>query len=150
MTVKPTLQAARSDGYVVTAPDWNTNILQEGNYALEVAAGTNTDKIAIGSIPGVQGYYDNLLVNGGFEIWQRGAGPFTSGVCADRWGIAIGGSSTLSVSQGAATNPNSKYMASGTYTHAVGGSAVLTQHVENYSEYAGRTITACVLLFTAS
>jgi len=27
----------------------------------------------------------NLLTNGGFEIWQRGNGPFVSAYCADRW-----------------------------------------------------------------
>jgi len=29
----------------------------------------------------------NLLVNGGFEFWQRGNGPFTASFCADRWAL---------------------------------------------------------------
>jgi hypothetical protein len=28
----------------------------------------------------------NLLTNGGFEVWQRGNGPFTTAYTADRWG----------------------------------------------------------------
>lgn len=43
----------------------------------------------------------NLLTNGGFEIWQRGNGPFTANgaYTADRWVIGLGGSDTLSVSR---------------------------------------------------
>jgi hypothetical protein len=42
---------------------------------------------------------DNLLTNGGFEIWQRGAGPFTASGSwsADRWMVAPVG--TMSVSR---------------------------------------------------
>lgn len=148
MTTKPTLQTARSDGYLVTHTDWNTNVLQEGRYAQEVAAGTNTDKIAIGSVAGVQGYFDNILVNGGMEIWQRGAGAFSASGAefADRWDIFLSGGSTVSVSQAAATNPNSKYMASGTYTHAVGGQCLLYQKIENWQEYVGRNVTVTAIL----
>jgi hypothetical protein len=46
----------------------------------------------------------NLLTNGGFEIWQRGAGPFSSGTyCADRWSMWPGGG-TLSVSRDTANS----------------------------------------------
>jgi hypothetical protein len=40
----------------------------------------------------------NLLTNGGFEIWQRGNGPFTANgaYAADRWGIYLEGSATCS------------------------------------------------------
>src|SRR5499427_6610596 len=43
----------------------------------------------------------NLLTNGGFEIWQRGNGPFTAtGVYGpDRWQLGITGTDTLSVVQ---------------------------------------------------
>jgi len=42
----------------------------------------------------------NLLTNGGFEIWQRGNGPFTGGVfSADRWVASIAGTDTLSISK---------------------------------------------------
>src|SRR5262252_4977444 len=41
----------------------------------------------------------NLVTNGGFEIWQRGNGPFTAtGVYGpDRWQLGITGTDTLSV-----------------------------------------------------
>jgi hypothetical protein len=43
----------------------------------------------------------NLLTNGGFEIWQRGNGPYTTSnyVCADGWKLGISGTDTLSVSK---------------------------------------------------
>src|SRR5215471_7851986 len=44
----------------------------------------------------------NLLTNGGFEIWQRGNGPFTgtgNGFGPDRWTLGIAGTDTLSVSR---------------------------------------------------
>jgi hypothetical protein len=41
----------------------------------------------------------NLLTNGGFEIWQRGNGPYTvTAFCADRWGIG-GSGGTLSITK---------------------------------------------------
>src|SRR5215510_13632472 len=39
---------------------------------------------------------ENLLTNGGFEIWQRGNGPLTTGYTTDRWLINLGGTSTMS------------------------------------------------------
>lgn len=46
----------------------------------------------------VQSYY-NFVVNGGFEVWSGGAGPFTvNGPIADTWLMDVGGT-TLSVSQ---------------------------------------------------
>lgn len=40
----------------------------------------------------------NLLINGGFSIWQRGTGPITSaGFLADRWFVYNAGGSTFSM-----------------------------------------------------
>lgn len=50
MTVKPTIEANVATGHVVTAAEWNTNVLQEALYVQEVLAGTNADKIPGGAI----------------------------------------------------------------------------------------------------
>ncbi len=45
----------------------------------------------------------NLLINSNFQIWQRGNGPFTAGLSADRWNItwnAGGTSSIVKISDG--------------------------------------------------
>jgi hypothetical protein len=46
----------------------------------------------------------NLLTNGGFEVWQRGNGPFASNgtFTADRWYLSIAGTDTLSISRNTA------------------------------------------------
>jgi hypothetical protein len=61
----------------------------------------------------------NLLTNGGFEIWQRGNGPFTLNTySADRWIAYMAGSSTLSVSRDSANADGaSQYCAALTYVH---------------------------------
>lgn len=66
---------------------------------------------------------DNLLVNGGFEIWQRGNGPFTvnGNYTADRWQPLIGGGSTFSiVADTANADTASRVCAAITYTHSTG------------------------------
>jgi hypothetical protein len=66
----------------------------------------------------------NLLTNGGFEIWQRGNGPFTAGgtFFADRWSIYLAGTDALSVSRvAAAAGLPSQYAAGVTFTLGTGG-----------------------------
>jgi hypothetical protein len=63
----------------------------------------------------------NLLVNPGFEIWQRGNGPVTtSGLyTADRWYITIGSGSSLSVQRfNGSALVGTQYSLTGTYTHS--------------------------------
>jgi len=47
----------------------------------------------------------NLLVNGGFEVWQRGAGSFTAdqAYSADRWMLFKSGGSTITVTEETST-----------------------------------------------
>ena len=44
---------------------------------------------------------NNLLSNGGFEVWQRGNGPFTGSniLCADQWTTYPAGTDTMSISK---------------------------------------------------
>lgn len=74
----------------------------------------------------------NLLTNGGFEIWQRGLGPFTvSGAfCADRWQIYAGAPSSVSITR-EPTAVRSGYSLRPTYTHGAGGIFILYQDVES-------------------
>lgn len=57
----------------------------------------------------------NLLDNGGFEIWQRGAGPFVSSYIADRWWI-----------NGANITVNREAVAADVYTGSYSVEAVTT------------------------
>jgi len=84
----------------------------------------------------------NLLTNGGFEIWQRGNGPFTANgaFTTDRWQINLGGTSTISVSRDTVNvDASSLAAAAVTYTHNVG--SALNQKLEDYAQLRGQTLT---------
>ena len=63
----------------------------------------------------------NLLVNGGFEIWQRGtsfSGAADGTYTADRWQVGKGGTSTINVDRESTTKKaNSQYSLKVAYTH---------------------------------
>ena len=91
----------------------------------------------------------NLLTNGGFEIWQRGNGPFTAGAAftADRWQLSVGAPSTCSVTR--ATGANVETSAglsslSAAYTHGASGSLRIQQTVEDYADLRGRPVSLSV------
>ena len=96
----------------------------------------------------------NLLTNGGFEIWQRGTGPFTAvGVhSADRWVVSPGGSSTMSVSRdGTNIDPQGggQYSAAVTYTHNAESFFYQPLYSES-THLRGRTISASVRVRTST
>jgi len=85
----------------------------------------------------------NLLTNGGFEIWQRGNGPFTvGGYSADKWfmGIGTGGSMSVSASQGNA-DLYSLNALSVAYTHGSAPSTI-QQDLKGAELYQFRRIVA--------
>src|SRR5215831_5936369 len=66
----------------------------------------------------------NLLTNGGFQIWQRGTGPFASSSwTADRWYTLVSGTDTMSVQRGGAGTGISGTDYSAQVTHTVGTGA---------------------------
>lgn len=68
----------------------------------------------------------NLLTNGGFEMWQRGAGPFnTNGVYGpDKWYVDIFGTDTLQVDrEGVIKKSNSLYSAKCAFVLGTGAGA---------------------------
>ena len=93
----------------------------------------------------------NLLVNGGFEVWQRGNGPFTgagTGYSADRWAAVPGSGSTMSVSRDTANSDIAGACAAVTYTHSA--VSYLNQPLTDQTAYlAGRTVTLSVRVKTS-
>jgi hypothetical protein len=99
----------------------------------------------------------NQLTNGGFEIWQRGVGPFaaTNAFTSDRWQIVLVGTDTLSVSRDNAnldTAFGGLYCAACTFVLGTGaGSTVLYQNLSSTeSGLLNRTITLSVRVRTAT
>jgi|SRR6516225_9570774 hypothetical protein len=99
----------------------------------------------------------NLLTNGGFEIWQRGNGPFTGAnpQVADRWTANQQGSDVLSTSRDTTNvDAGSTACAAVTFTLGTGGGASgLYQTFVSPSEnqqMIGRTITFSARIRTAT
>ncbi len=103
----------------------------------------------------------NLLTNGGFEIWQRGNGPFNcvSGgaviLTADRWyGQLAAGSGTFTVTRDTATvPPYSQISAKLTYT-AGAADAVISFHQQfggsDWINLKGAPLTFAINVFAPS
>lgn len=91
----------------------------------------------------------NLLVNPGFEIWQRGAGAFTlsGSYSADEWQIGFGGGESMSVTRNSSPKVGS-YCAQAVSV----GTTVLAQGIEAYKSLEGLCLTfsAWVKTSTAS
>lgn len=91
----------------------------------------------------------NLLVNPGFEQWQRGNGPFTTSTAysADRWRADNGGTATHSILQDStAVDTGSRYAVSCTVssasgTYGTGDQVTYWQIVEDWRQLRGKTVT---------
>jgi hypothetical protein len=94
----------------------------------------------------------NLLTNGGFEIWQRGAGGFTTSTyAADRWYLSLGGGDSLIVSKAttAANLDNSPTGVNFVFTLSGGaGTTALLQDLKisasEPNQLAGRTVSLSI------
>lgn len=86
----------------------------------------------------------NLLVNGSFENWQLGAGPFTADLAytADMWQIDLVGGSTISVSKETTVVDNSLTSMGVAYTHS--SASVIQQKLEDYLHLRGKTLALSV------
>jgi len=123
---------------------------------LNLAAGSiGTAPIADGAITNAKLGPDvaraNLLSNGGFEIWQRGNGPFTANVAysADRWLVNLGGTSTYSITRDTTNvDANSGAALAMTYTH--NAATDLQQKLEDLAQLKGRTLSFSVRVRTST
>jgi hypothetical protein len=143
-----------SRGLIVYAADGSTVLLQvDGSGVLASAAGgpaggiiTNTPGSITNAMLGADVARDSLLVNGSFDNWQRGVGPFTANgaYSADRWLIGLIGTDTLSVSRDTANaDVSSQYCAACTFVlgTGAGGTSLVQQSNDTYLSLRGKTVT---------
>jgi hypothetical protein len=90
----------------------------------------------------------NLLTNGGFEIWQRGTGPFTAhqAFTADRWQIQLSGGQTANVNRStgnadAGSTYAVSFVISGTVSAGAPAQLLQINSSSDYSQLGGRTFT---------
>lgn len=96
------------------------------------------------------GNFPNKIINGAFDVWQRGNGPFTAaGYTADRWRWNLSGTGTISR---VATAPGGEVALLGarniieinnTSITPGSGFSNIEQPVESVFTLAGRTATIC-------
>lgn len=87
------------------------------------------------------GAHRNLLTNGGFEVWQRGAGAFTANnaYTADRWQLLVGSLSSDSVTQESTTiDSQGRYSLACAHTHS--SASFITQKIEHWHDLRGKTV----------
>lgn len=93
----------------------------------------------------------NLLINGGFDVWQRGTSFSPNGVgipvyTADRWRCINGPAVTSATRQIFTQNSASglfyaSYVYRATFAGSYGGVKILSQFVEGLPRFLGKTIT---------
>jgi hypothetical protein len=90
-----------------------------------------------------------LLTNGGFEIWQRGTGPFTTHNTynADRWLVEVAGTDTVSITrEGTTKNTNSLYSLANAFVLGTGaGQTTIRQRnmiADGFHHLLGQRISA--------
>lgn len=93
----------------------------------------------------------NLLVNGGFELWQRGGGPFAAGYIADRWVIGTNGGDAFSVSASGnydTVNNGSALSAAVAFTLSGGAGGSVVQQKLEHTILRGKTLSFSIRIQT--
>lgn len=90
-----------------------------------------------------EGAYYNILTNGGFEIWQRGIGPFTSSeYTADLWKLDhVGAITSKQVDKETTIVKNGISSLKCNWVKGSGNYVFIHQEIENYIEYRNTIIT---------
>jgi hypothetical protein len=87
----------------------------------------------------------NALINGGFDIWQRGTSATATGYLADRWYNYLNGSGTFA-QETSVVPPNFRYALKFTASSSSQVSPYQVVETSNALAYAGKNITVSALV----
>lgn len=136
---------------VATPPVWSDPANATVDITTGVWAAAAVDAICsglrlLGGADGASGIAGkpNLLVNGGFEVWQRGTSfsisTITITYTADRWATSLGGTSSVNVTQDVTNlGPYSQFALDLVYTH--NATSQLVQKLEQWATYKGQSVS---------
>lgn len=147
------LLVLKSDGTTLIAAD-ATGVTLGSPVNLPAGSITGSTALADASVTNAKLGPDvaraNLLTNGGFEIWQRGNGPFTgSGVyTADRWSTSLPGGS-MSVSRETTNVDASAAAAAVTFTYS-SESYLLQSLVDSLPQLKGKAVSFSMRVRTST
>jgi len=128
---------------------------EDGRVSVDYAAG-GTFAVADGSITNAKLATDtaraNLLTNPGFEIWQRGNGPFTANgaYTVDRWFGNMLGATQYSVVRDTTNQDAASAACAACTVTAYNTESHLSQKIEDATQLRGRTITASMRVRTST
>jgi hypothetical protein len=139
-----TLISADATGVTLGAP---VNVPPGSISGTAIAAGSISN-----SMLGADVARENQLTNGGFEVWQRGNGPFTTPspvFTADRW-VINGAGATLSVTRNTANVDAASTACAAITVTAWTSELYLTNSPEHLKQLLGRTISLSLRVRTST
>jgi hypothetical protein len=95
--------------------------------------------------------FQNIMVNGGFEVWQRGTvfnGSANAQLTADRWKNSYAGSPTVNVTQESTIVHDGLYSMKVAITVNASGIWGMGNNVENFQAYRGKILSLSVWINT--
>ena len=143
ITIKGPPHSANAS-YTLTLP--NTD--GDADQVLKTDGYGNLDWVAQSSGGGLKGNR-NKIINGNFDVWQRGTSFSASGYAADRWRSGYGGGTTTVCSQQSFTlgqtdvpgNPEFYVRLVVTSDSTSDSNATLNQRIEDVRSFSGQTVT---------
>lgn len=147
--------ATNGTSVVLTEGATAGDVLEVVNFGVFAAANHYTKAESDAAYASITRSRKNYLINGNFDIWQRGTSSTASGYkTADRWYVAAGGGtmtfSRQAFAAGQTDVPNNPtYFARHNQT-AGGTDPYMVQHIENVFTLAGQTVTVSFYAKAAS